>query len=766
MSRPSVRRIIRIQGIVQGVGFRPFIHRLAIELGLSGSVCNDAGGVLVDVEGAAGSLTSFVDRIPAEAPPLALVDHLEWTDAPSQGRSGFEIVASSKEAAATTLVSPDVATCADCLRELMDPNDRRHRFPFINCTNCGPRYTIIRRLPYDRPATTMDRFTMCPACEAEYRDPTNRRFHAQPNACWSCGPRVELWDNQGLFIPCRDPIEQAGRLLSDGRIVAVKGLGGFHLAVDARNEDSVQLLRRRKRRDEKPFALMAASLAALREIVELTPDAEVLLRSPQRPVLLLPKRSGGPLASAIAPGNRDLGVMLPYTPIHHLLLADSAAPWLVMTSGNFSEEPIIVDNRHAAEILAPIADYFLVHNRDILVRNDDSVCRSFRNRIYFIRRSRGYAPAPVKLSTSYPSVLAVGAELKNTVAVNRGEHVFLSQHIGDLENSEVSASFEQAIQRMQELFEVTPALLAYDLHPEYLSTKYAMNRRGELPLYGIQHHHAHIAACLAENGERGPVIGLALDGTGYGPDGRIWGGEVLVADLRDYERVGHFRDVAMPGGSRAIREPWRMAVSYLHHALGSGFSELPLPFLSDIAPDNLRLVIQMIERRMNSPETSSCGRLFDGFAALSGSRQRVTFEGQAAMEFEMLLDESDDGPPYPFPCADGVIEIAPAVRAATDDVRAGVSAGRISARFHRGLVRLFADLCRRLSAERGIATVALSGGVFQNLWLLRQLSAELQDAGLRVLLHRLVPCNDGGIALGQLAVAAERHVTGWEEPCV
>ena len=756
------RVLIQVRGVVQGVGFRPSMFRLATGLGLCGRVWNDSSGVYIDVEGPPGNVDALVAGIPSNAPPLSVIDQIRVEERPPEGFKTFEITASEQSGGAGTLISPDVATCDDCLDELSDRANRRFRYPFINCTNCGPRYTIIAGLPYDRPATTMSRFRMCPACEAEYRDPLDRRFHAQPNACWSCGPRCELLDNQGQFVPGEDPIARAAALLAGGRIVAVKGLGGFHLAVDARNEEAVRLLRQRKRRDETPFALMAAGIETIRRQTCLTDDEAVILRTPQRPIVLLEKAPGGDLAPGIAPGNRYLGMMLPYTPLHHLLFQESGLDCLVMTSGNFSEEPIITDNRTAVEILSGIADYFLLHNRDILVRNDDSICLAYRDRVFLQRRSRGFAPAPVRMARSYPRVLAVGAELKNTFALGRGEYVFLSQHIGDMENYEVFSSFEQTIRHLEALLEIRPELLAHDLHPEYLTTKYALSRRAELPVFGVQHHHAHIASCLVDNQFYDEAIGLALDGTGYGTDGRIWGGEVLTATLTDFARRYHFENVLMPGGERAIKEPWRMAVSYLHQAYGAAFTDLPLPFVRNLAGQNLDLLLKMIDRRLNSPETSSLGRLFDGLAALSGLRQKVSFEGQAAMEFQMCLDESAAGS-YELAFGDGRIVVADLIRAVVGDLLAGQTPGAVSARFHRGLVSVFLKICEQLRDERGLGAVALSGGVFQNRWLLDHLHRALEDKGFRVLTHHLVPANDGGIALGQLAVAAERYLNGWEE---
>ena len=760
------RYFIHIQGIVQGVGFRPFIHRLATESKLAGRVWNDSSGVYIEVEGKETDLDGFLRRIPQKAPPLAMIDSLEWREIPARGDREFQISPSGPATEAFTPVSPDVATCEECLTELFDPNDRRYRYPFINCTNCGPRYTIIQGLPYDRPLTTMAAFTMCPACEAEYHNPADRRFHAQPNACPVCGPRCELRDGQGNRMPCADPILAAIDRLREGRIVAVKGLGGYHLAVNAADEAAVQSLRKRKRRDEKPFALMVRALEDVRRCAISTAEEEILLQSPQRPIVLMQKRDGAPIAPSVSPRNRYFGIMRPYTPLHHLLLAAEDLPALVMTSGNFSEEPIITDNLRAMEVLSPIADFFLTHNREIQVRNDDSITRSFRRRAYFLRRSRGYAPAPVRLKKKYPPILAVGAELKNTVALTAEGYAFLSQHIGDLENSEVFSSFENAIQHMQSLFKVRPEVLAYDLHPEYLSTKYAFSRQEELPLRGVQHHHAHIAACLAENQADGTVIGISLDGTGYGLDGRIWGGEILVADLLDFRRACHLEYVPMPGGARAIREPWRMAVSYLQLAFGSEWRQLPLPFLKEIDSGSLDLIGQIIPRRINSPETSSCGRLFDGMAALSGLRLRNTFEGQAAMELEMALDPAASSSGYPFPREDGLIRIAPAIRAAVDDIMAGKPPAAVSARLHRGLVEMLVDLCVEIRNREEIHVVALSGGVFQNIWLLEHLSISLRERKFDVLTHHLVPCNDGGISLGQLVVAGERQIAGWEEPCV
>jgi len=753
---------IKIQGIVQGVGFRPFIHRLAHQWRLTGTVRNDSSGVYIEVEGRENDLSNFLSSIPVNAPPLAVIDCIDWEETPLTGLEDFTITASEKLRGAISPVSPDIATCEDCFRELMDSDDRRYRYPFINCTNCGPRYTIINEMPYDRQSTTMAAFTMCPACENEFKDPDNRRFHAQPNACWTCGPKCQLLDNQGRYIPCNDPIKRAREQIRNGNILAVKSLGGFQLVSDACNETTTQLLRQRKRRDEKPFALMSKSLDDIRQFGDVSPDEEVLLLAPQRPIVLLRKKSKHGIAPSVAPRNHTFGVMLPTTPLHYLLFEEDDFCALIMTSGNFSEEPIVIENRQAVEFLQPIADFFLIHNRDILIRNDDSVCRSFDRKMYFIRRSRGYAPAPILMKWPLPPILAVGAELKNTVALSRGEKIFVSQHIGDLENSEVFNSFEDTIQHLQKLFKIKPEIVAYDLHPEYLSTKYALSREDSVTLEGIQHHHAHIASCMAENGVSETVIGLSLDGIGYGTDGTLWGGEFLIADLADFERACHFNTILMPGGTRAIREPWRMAVSYLFQAFGHDFRKIPLPFLDDIDARSLDLLIQMIERKLNCPETSSLGRLFDGVAALCNLRHRVYYEGQAAIELEMCLEETPNRERYSFIKDNGIIHLEPVVKAVVEDILSGVPPSVVSFRFHQGLLHTMVDICDEIRQTRGLDTVALSGGVFQNMWLLQNLHHDLKKKGFRVLTHHLVPCNDGGISLGQIVVAAQRQLGGFK----
>src|SRR5208283_3059993 len=641
-----VRKAIEVSGIVQGVGFRPYIYRLAGERKLAGSICNTAAGVSIEVQGPPLAVDDFLAHLPAEAPPLARITDITVREIPCNGESEFRIVTTHRGEPVSTLISPDVAVCADCLREMFDPADRRYRYPFINCTNCGPRFTIVRNIPYDRPFTSMAAFTMCPTCRAEYEDPLNRRFHAQPNACWKCGPQVELWDSEGKRIEAADPIAETVVRLQLGDVVAIKGLGGFHLACDATNAEAVRTLRERKRRIEKPFAIMVPDLGAAEQFCEVDDAARQLLLSPQRPIVLLRRREQTLIADDVAPFNRYLGVFLPYTPLHHLLCADGRFTALVMTSANLSEEPICITNDEAVRRLRGVADCFLVHNRDILLRCDDSVIRVSGGRPRQLRRSRGFVPVPVFLSEDGPSVLAVGGELKNTICLTNGRHAFLSQHIGDLENAESYSFFEEAIEHLQRILEITPLAIAYDLHPNYFSTRWAL-AQSELPQIGVQHHHAHIASCMAENHLEGRVIGFALDGTGYGTDGRIWGAEVLLADYSSFERAAHLAYVPLPGGEAAIREPWRMALSYLVHHFGSDFV-CGLPFVAGVPQQKLNVLFRMMEQGINSPLTSSCGRLFDAVGALAGIRREVNYEAQAAIELEMAIGDSCDESAYPF----------------------------------------------------------------------------------------------------------------------
>jgi hydrogenase maturation protein HypF len=752
------RTRVRVEGIVQGVGFRPFVHALAGRLGLAGLVGNDAGGVFVEVEGAAEAVGRFLEALAAEAPPLAVIERVTATPLSPTGRRGFEIAPSQAGGERQALVSPDTATCADCLRELADPADRRFRYPFINCTNCGPRFTIVRDVPYDRPSTTMAGFAMCADCAREYADPADRRFHAQPVCCPACGPALRLLDGAGRAA-AGDPLAGAADRLRDGAVVAVKGLGGYHLAADAASEPAVAALRARKHREDKPFAVMVADLDGARRLCLADQAEEAMLASPRRPIVLLARRPEAAVAGPVAPGNRSLGVMLPYTPLHHLLLADLRRP-IVLTSGNVSDEPIAYLDGEATERLAGIADWFLTHDRPIHVRADDSVVRGFRGRELPLRRSRGFAPQPLGLPWPFPrQVLACGAELKHTFCLAKGDRAFVSHHIGDLENYETFRSFTEGVEHFRRLFEVEPEIVAHDLHPEYLSTKYAVELDG-VGLEGVQHHHAHVAACLADNGEPGPVIGVAFDGLGYGADGTIWGGELLVADLVGFRRAGHLELVPMPGGTAAIREPWRMAAAWLDAALGGQVPERLAVVGRNL--DRWEQVVALTRSGTASPSTSSAGRLFDAVAAILGVRDAVNYEGQAAVELEQLADQGETGA-YPARVGsagvgDGPLELAGTdlVRAVVEDLEAGVAAPLVAARFHNGLAGATVAACQALRENSGLGTVALSGGVFQNMLLLERTVAGLEQQGFRVLVHSRVPPNDAGISLGQAAVAGAR----------
>ena len=759
-----VRTAVRVEGIVQGVGFRPFVYALASGLSLGGLVGNDADGVFAEVEGPSAAIGEFLRRLERDAPPLARVDRVRTWALEPDGTAGFSIVASEPDgpgAARQALVSADTATCADCLRELADPADRRSGYPFINCTNCGPRFTIVRDVPYDRARTTMATFTMCPACAAEYADPGNRRFHAEPTCCPACGPSLALAGPGGdvLGIPADGGvIAAAAALLRDGQVLAIKGLGGYHLAVDATSEKAAAALRERKHREDKPFAVMVPDVAVARQLCDVDEAAARVLGSARRPIVLLPRRPGAFVADPVAPGNRQLGIMLPYTPMHHLLLAAVAGP-VVLTSGNVSDEPIAYRDEDAFARLGGIADTFLTHDRAIHIRTDDSVARTFRGREMVLRRSRGYVPEPVTVAAAFRRpVLACGAELKNTFCLAKGNRAFVSQHIGDLENAETLRSFTEGIEHFRRLFGIEAEVVAYDLHPDYLSTKYALDLDGA-DLVGVQHHHAHIASCLADNGAAGPVIGVAFDGTGYGPDGTIWGGEFLVADLAQSRRVGHLAPVPMPGSAAAVRQPWRMAAAYLDAAFPDGLpGGLGAPDVIRRNEERWDTVRTMARKGINAPVTSSAGRLFDAMSALIGVRDTINYEGQAAVELEQLADPAEAGgyraglsPGEPFQVAG-----ADLIRQGAHDLARGTARAVIAARFQHGIIRLIEDGCATIRDRRGLETVALSGGVFQNLTVLGGAVSRLEARGFRVLTHSRVPCNDGGISLGQAVVAAAR----------
>jgi len=770
---------IHVTGVVQGVGFRPFVYGLATRLDLHGWVCNTSAGVEIQVEGPENNVTSFLEALSSDPPPLARIDRVSVVDIPLGGFTSFDIRNSTAIEGAFQPISPDVAICADCERELFDPDDHRYLYPFINCTNCGPRFTIIKDLPYDRPATTMADFPMCDYCRKEYEDPLNRRFHAQPVACPDCGPSVQLRysmmiDDKLSSIDLHLPaILITRRLLREGRIIAVKGLGGFHLACDATNKNAVEELRRRKGRAGKPFAVMMSNLETAQRYCEVNEVERELLTGREKPIVLLDKKSGSVIPDEIAPRMDTLGVMLPYTPLHHLLLNqidpnlanEPVPPVLVMTSGNFSEEPIATDNQDAMERLTPLADAFLLHEREIHVRCDDSVVRVESNKskvqgrdtsplqssTVYLRRSRGFAPYPVQLPLDVKPILAVGGELKNTFCLTRERYAFLSHHIGDMENAEVYESFEQGLEHLSRLFCIEPELIAYDMHPGYYTTKYAEKITDVLHI-PVQHHHAHIAACMADNGlDDRKVIGISFDGTGYGSDGKIWGGEVLLASYADFERVAHLEYLPLPGGDAATRNPWRIVIGYAE-ALGLGIDDLP--FLKSINDEAIDIIRQQVQKKLNAPETSSMGRLFDAVAALTGIRSEVTYEAQAAMELEVLSKPALNGAnPYPFDLEGEIIRLGELLKHVIEDVRKNESVGMIGARFHNTICKMGVEISKRVRKETGIREVALSGGVWQNQILLDLTRAALLKEDFVVYTHQLTPANDGGLALGQAVVA-------------
>ena len=751
---------IKVNGVVQGVGFRPFVYRIAHEHGVTGWVRNTSGNVEIEVEGTEGVVDKFVAALKSEAPPLARIDHINVAACHPQGYAKFEIRESLSAKGEYQLVSPDIATCDDCRREIFDPNDRRYRYPFTNCTNCGPRFTIIDDIPYDRANTTMRKFRMCKLCQREYDDPLNRRFHAQPNACPACGPRLALVDKNGKAVACDDPITASAKMLRNGKILAIRGLGGFQLACDATNAKSVNLLRKRKRRPSKPFAIMFPSVEDIKKHCIVSRKEKELLSSTEAPIVLLKwKHAGSSIASAVAEQLNYLGAMLPYAPLHHLLMSDVGLP-LVMTSGNLSEEPIAKDNDETLRRLGGIADYFLLHDRDIYARYDDSVCIVEREP-QVVRRARGYAPYPVKLGFDARQILACGAELKNTFCLTKGRHAFVSQHIGDMENAETLEHYENTVELYKKLFRVEPEAVACDMHPEYLATKYAhrVAESSGLRLVPVQHHHAHIVSCMADNGVAFPVIGVALDGTGYGADGAIWGGEFLVAEVGQFRRVGYFEYVPLLGGDAAIKKPYRMALSYIWSTLGEDFPLDGLP-LSKLGSSELSLLKQQLKRGLNCPSTSSAGRLFDAVSAIVGVCSKISYEAQAAIELEMAAEgarRSRTTKPYPFEIAEQnglrVVRLSKLIASIVDDVRGGVPSSRISLKFHRTVAQIVREMCLSMSKDTGIKAVALSGGVFQNRLLMRLVVEALETEGFKVLTHRDVPCNDGCISLGQAVVA-------------
>lgn len=766
----SRRAHLHLAGIVQGVGFRPFVYNLARRWALTGWVRNTSSGVEIEVEGNEIAIQAFIQALKSELPPLARLDTFSVSFLDElYGWTEFKILHSESIEGAFQPISPDVSICPDCLNELFDPCNRRYRYPFINCTNCGPRFTIITDIPYDRPNTTMAGFTMCSACAAEYHDPADRRFHAQPVACPQCGPRLWLEVRGEEVAAHEEALRLAQRFLREGKILAIKGLGGFHLACDATNALAVGELRQRKLRVDKPFALMMAEIATVERHCFLGAVERRLLESRQRPIVLLLRRQESNVASEVAPRQNTLGVMLPYTPLHYLLFAEAgepvmfeALPPLVMTSGNLSEEPIAIDNEEARRRLSNLADAFLMHDRPIRTRCDDSVVRILEvpsasySAPYLIRRSRGYAPEPLSLPFELPPLLAVGPELKNTFALGRGQYIFLSHHIGDMENYETLQSFEDGIAHFERLFRVKPCLLAHDLHPDYLSSRYARQRaeREGLPLIGVQHHHAHIAACMAEHGLDGnePVIGVAFDGTGYGIDGAIWGGEFLLADYHGFQRLYHLEYFPLPGGEASIRRPARMALALLW-ASGLEWEE-SFPPVQSLSVEERQALHAQLARGFNTPLTSSMGRLFDAIAALAGGRQNVNYEAQAAIEFEAIADVHETSS-YPFIIEADQIRVCKMIEAVLEDFHQGLSLSTISGRFHNGVARMVREVCNEIRMKTKVETVVLSGGVWQNMVVVKKVMADLLTDGFQVLVHHYLPPNDGGVSVGQAVIASK-----------
>ena len=756
---------ISARGVVQGVGFRPFVYQLASKYNLKGWVCNTSEDVKIEVQGENKDIKRFLSELQNNAPPLAHIESISVTYHPPAEYTSFEIRHSIAEEGKYQPVSPDIATCQACLREIFSLEDRRYHYPFTNCTNCGPRFTIIEDVPYDRPKTTMRSFIMCPDCQAEYDNPFDRRFHAQPNACPKCGPRLELLDSKGNHIEASDIIVTASQLLKDGKIMAIKGLGGFLLTCDATNEKVVKVLRQRKRREFKPLAIMVADIEEARSHCLVSEAEEKLLKSPQSPIVLLPWKPDSTVTKTIAPNLKYLGLMLPYTPLHHLLLRGVGLP-LVMTSGNISEEPIAKDNDEAIRRLSGIADCFLVHNRDIYARYDDSVTFVERGMAQLTRRARSYAPYPVHLNFKAKQVLGCGAEEKNTFCLTKDNYAFISQHIGDMENLETLEHFENTLALYKRLFRIEPETIAYDLHPEYLSTKYAQelgSQFSHLSLVPVQHHHAHIVSCMVDNAVDSPVIGVALDGTGYGSDGRIWGGEFLVADYKSFQRMGHLEYLPLPGGTAAIKKPYRTAAGYLLKLLGENSINHKLAFLKQINAVEIELINRQIQTGLNSPLCSSMGRLFDAVSALISIRGEIDYEGQAAIELEMAAYDALDkigNKSYPYSIIDtdgvNIIHLKELLSAIVDDLCQGASKATISARFHNTVAQMICEMCQLIAGRTGINQVALSGGVFQNRLLLREIVPLLEAADFAVLTHKQVPCNDGGISLGQAIIANYR----------
>jgi len=757
----KIRENIIIKGIVQGVGFRPFIHKLVNHYSLSGWIVNSNQGVEIEVEGEEEELKDFLLEMETKIPPLARIEEIEVKKLPIIGDNGFFIQKSVvKKDDGLVLVSPDICICQECLQELLDPQNRRFRYPFINCTNCGPRFTIIQDIPYDRENTTMKKFSMCPSCQEEYDEIENRRYHAQPNACSNCGPQLFIYSRAGKRLEAIDPLEQAKKYLKRGKIGAIKGLGGFHLACDATNNQAVLRLRDFKKREDKPFALMSYNLEKIKQYCLVEKEEIALLTSRARPIVLLKKKENSQISSFIAPNNPCLGVMLPYTPLHYLLLQGEFLA-LVMTSGNFGDEPIIGDDQEALEKLSPVADFFLLYNREIFNRCDDSVVKVMKQNVVFFRRSRGYVPDPIILDGKIKEVLALGGELKNTVCLAKGRYVFPSQYLGDLKSVDNFEFFQDSIQKLEKILKITPRLIACDLHPDYLSTKYAekIGQIRGLEVMKIQHHYAHIASCMAENKIKERVIGVAYDGTGWGEDHQIWGGEFLLTDFRGYSRIGHLKYIPLPGGEQAINEPWRMTYSYLYSIYNENARELPLDFIRRNASRRFDLLEKMIKQQINTPLTSSCGRLFDAVSSLIGVRDKISYEGQAAVEMEALCREGiEEGYNFRIEREGQLFLIAPEdiFREIITDLKKGVNPATIATKFHNTVANFTIELCVKIREETHLNQVALSGGVFQNRYLSERIIHQLTEKDFKVYFQRKVPPNDGGISLGQAVIAGSQ----------
>ncbi len=752
---------IEVKGVVQGVGFRPFVYNLAHHWGIGGRVSNSTQGVIIEAEGSPAAIQGFIHELKAKAPPLSQVERIDVYPHKWQNFQDFKIIESQSLPKEPTLISPDVATCRECLQEIRDPTNRRYRYPFTNCTNCGPRFSIIQGIPYDRPLTTMSSFKMCSQCEEEYKDPTNRRFHAQPNACPICGPWLTLLDNRGREVCTSDPLQWTIELLKRGHILAIKGIGGFHLVCDATNDGSVRRLRKGKNREAKPLAIMVSDIETAKDTCVVDPPEEEILRSPQSPILLLRKDPHPTLriSEFVAPRNCYLGVMLPYTPLHHLLFEGKKLKALVMTSGNRKGEPIIAENQEATEKLGEVVDYILIHNRPIWNRNDDSVTFSIDGSPIPIRRSRGWVPSPIKIPLSIPSVLACGGYYKNTFCLAKGGKAFLSQHIGELDNLETLKFFQETLDRFKAWLDLEPEVIAHDLHPHYLSTKLAQELPAEVRV-GVQHHHAHLVSCAAENGWSEKALGVAFDGSGYGLDGTIWGGEFLLFDLRGFQRVAHLAPFPLPGGELSIKRTYRTALGYLLCFWGSQVLQWPLDLWPKFRKGELEAVTKQVERGINSPFTSSAGRLFDVCSALLGLCLHNTYEGRAAVELESLAWEGSEEGGYPFQIREEqdelVIEHHGIINGVIEDLRKGEKKKEIAHKFHRSVVELILQTCSQLSEKWGRKEIFLSGGVFQNRYLLQQSIEGLKKRGLKPFYHHLVPANDGGLSLGQAVVAGAR----------